>query len=89
MDRRPVAALFLAVGVVLGAGPARANMIDAAVRSNCQKSFDKDVKASGKPAPPGMREFACNCAVEEFKKSWDAKKAEAVCKARTAAKFNP
>jgi hypothetical protein len=80
----------LAGGLVLSLGqPALAqNMMDTMVRKFCLQAINKEIQASGKPAPAGMQDYTCNCVVQEMKKGQSQQQAAATCKAAATRKYN-
>lgn len=77
-----LALLTLAAGL-----PAKANMVDQIIRSNCVNAVNAEVKASGKPAPAGMTDYTCDCVVKEIKTGSSINQASTTCKTRAVAKF--
>lgn len=83
----PARLAIFALLSLAGALPARANMVDQIIRSNCVNAVNAEVKASGKPAPAGMTDYTCDCVVQEIKTGSSIKQASATCKSRAVAKF--
>ena len=83
-------AVALAAGSLLaGQAPAQAqNMVDNIIRSQCLKAVNKDVKASGKPAPEGMPEYTCECVVQQIKQKKSIEQAQVICKNSATSKYN-
>ena len=79
----------LAGVVLLLAQPAQAqNMMDGMIRRFCLQAVNKEIQASGKPAPAGMQDYTCNCVVQEMKRGQSQQQASATCKAAATKKFN-
>jgi hypothetical protein len=75
--------------LLLLAQPAQAqNMMDNMIRKFCLQAVNKEVQASGKPAPAGMQDYTCNCVVQEMKKGQSQQQAAVTCKAAATRKFN-
>lgn len=85
-------ALAALAGVLLGGflgQPAVAqNMMDNMVRKFCLQAVNKEIQASGKPAPAGMQDYTCNCVVQEMRRGQSQQQAAATCKAAAAKKYN-
>ncbi|WP_254979194.1 hypothetical protein [Cyanobium sp. ATX 6A2] len=77
----------LALLTLMAALPARANMVDQLIASNCLRVVNAEIKASSKPAPDGMADYACDCVVQEIKTGSSINQASASCKSRAVAKF--
>ncbi len=85
-----LAGSLLTGALVLPLGqPARAqNMVDNMIRKFCLQAVNKEIQASGKPAPAGMQDYTCNCVVQEMRRRQSQEQAAATCKAAAARKFN-
>jgi hypothetical protein len=77
----------LALLTLMAALPARANMVDQIIRSNCLRAVNAEIRQSGKPAPDGMAEYTCDCVVQEIKTGSSINQASATCKSRSVAKY--
>jgi hypothetical protein len=81
--------VVLAGVVLLLAHPAQAqNMMDGMIRKFCLQAVNKEIQASGKPAPAGMQDYTCNCVVQEMKRGQSQQQASVTCKAAATKKFN-
>lgn len=83
----PARLAIFALLTLASALPARANIVDQIIRSNCVNAVNAEVKASGNPAPAGMTDYTCDCVVQEIKTGSSISAASATCKSRAVAKF--
>lgn len=55
------ALLFLGGAALLGAAPARANMMRQIITGKCAEAMQADFKKASKTPPAGMVDFTCSC----------------------------
>jgi hypothetical protein len=76
------AATLLPVGSM-----ARAQGMGAIVRSFCLSAFEAELARSGKTAPAGMADYACQCVADRLERGSGLDEARASCRQATARRF--
>ena len=66
---------------------ARAQGMGAIVRSFCLTAVEAEVARSGKTAPAGMADYACQCVADRLERGSGLDEARASCRQATARRF--
>jgi hypothetical protein len=85
---QPVALAFLCLAVVIGwPRAASADRLTNVVKAACLSAFENEISQSGKSAPPGMADFACDCVAQRIRVGGGIEAARNACKEATAQRY--
>jgi len=83
----PARLTILALLTLAGALPARADIINQIIRSNCVNAVNAEFREYGQQPPDGMVDYTCDCVVQQIRSGSTISAASATCKSRAVTRF--
>ncbi len=83
----PARLAIFALLTLAGALPARADMINQIILSNCVNAVNAEFREYGRQPPAGMVDYTCDCVVQQIRRGSSISAASATCKNLAMTRF--